>query len=638
MFIQLHVHDSKGSIRDAIAIPENITKRIVELGQSAYASTNHGSTSSLLTHYKLAKKYGVKFIFGIEAYITDNILIKERGDYKHICLFAKSLTGYKNILKLTTIAYEQGFYYKPRIDWNLLYDYSEGLIISSACLGGILGIKSADGSFDKQAIISQALKYKNQFNDNFYIEIQTNQMPEQIEFNKFLYDICQEYNIKPIATCDSHYVYKSEAWIHRQWNNIDDNDEAGYYQTDDFYLHSEDEVRDNLKYLPADFVESCIANTVEVSDRCNVTIPFGEDNFPIYKCDSQVETVKEICRKGWKEKIIPKIPKENRQVYLDRFNEEMDILQKANYLNMMLITWDYMIWGQNNGIRFGCGRGSVGASLVAYLMDITKVDPIRNKLTFSRFCNLARVTTADIDVDVEQRNRQRVIEYLKEKYGYVYQVRTFTSMAAKAALQKAGMCLGVPVSDIRNYSKQVIDDKKMPEIDKLNGIKITKENSELIKLAKAFVGIIANTSVHASAVLVFPKDPTEFCAIEKQGDSYVAAYDYHELEELGLAKIDVLGLKNMDIIQDTLDLLKNKGIELDLNNIPLADPKTAQLLCNAETDGVFQIESNMMKGIVRGIQPKCFDDLTAIVALGRPAPLQNGLVDEYIRIRKESLQ
>lgn len=395
MFINLHTHDCKGSIRDAIAIPEDIVDRIKELGQSAYAITNHGSTSSLLTHYKLAQKAGLKFIFGLEAYITDNIYVKERGDYKHICLFAKDMQGYLNILKMATISYDKGFYYKPRIDWDILREHQDGLIITSACLGGILNFRDSNGNFDWQAIDTEALKCKNDFGNNFYIEIHTNQMSEQIEFNKFLYDMCMTYDIKPIACCDSHYVHKEEAWIHRLWNGIDENDESAYYQTDDFYLHSEDEVRQALSYLPKEFVEQCIDNTVEIADRCNVTIKFGEDNFPIYECDNQLEKVKEVCRKGWVDKIIPFIPKDKRQPYLDRLLMEFDTLEKANYLNMMLITWDYMRWGQDNGIRFGTGRGSVGGSLVAYLMDITKVDPVKHNLFFARFCNLERVTTAD---------------------------------------------------------------------------------------------------------------------------------------------------------------------------------------------------------------------------------------------------
>ncbi|MBR3644970.1 MAG: PHP domain-containing protein, partial [Lachnospiraceae bacterium] len=364
--------------------------------QTAYAITNHGSTSSLLTHYKLAKKAGLKFVFGVEAYITKDITIKEKFDYQHICLWAKNFTGYKNILKLTTVAYDKGFYYKPRIDWNTLMNYKEGLIVGSACLGGILGIKDDKGGFDRQKIYETAKKYHDEFGEDFYIELHTNQMPEQLEFNRLLVDISRLLDIRTIATCDAHYVYKKDAKIHKMWLGIDDeNEENSYYQTDDFYLHSEEEMREALKYLPAKIVNESIGNTDVLTDKCNVEIKFGENNFPIFKCDNQVETVKAICRKGWIQKINTKIPKSEQKKYLDRFLEEMDILAKADYLNMMLIVWDYMKWGQDNGIRFGCGRGSVGASLVAYLMDITKVDPIENDLTFSRFCNLERVTTAD---------------------------------------------------------------------------------------------------------------------------------------------------------------------------------------------------------------------------------------------------
>lgn len=637
MFINLHTHDCKGSIRDAIAKPKEIAERIKELGQDGYAITNHGSTSSLLTHYKICKKLGLKFVFGLEAYITDYTSIKERGDYQHICLLAKNYEGYLNILKLATISYkEENFYYKPRIDWSILKDHLNGLIITSACLGGILGLKNEDGSFKVAEIQSKARQFRDMFGDDFYIEVHTNEMKEQIEFNNILYNICKMYDIKPIGACDAHYCKKEDAWIHRQWNGIDDNDENGYYQTDDFYLHSEDEVRKKLKYLPKDFIEQCISNTVEIFNCCNVELPLGENNFPIYNCENQVEEVKAICREGWKKKVIARIPANERQKYLDRFLEELEILEKANYLNMMLITWDYMKKGKEQGIRFGTGRGSVGGSLVAYLMDLTEVDPVLHNLTFSRFCNLERVTTADIDVDVEQRNRHRVIDYLKEKYGFVYQVRTFTEMGAKSALMRAGMCLGIEPSKVRELSKMVIEDKSIKDDGERFALIPYKENKQLVDLAKSFVGIVANTSVHASAVLVFPKDPTNFCAIEKQGDTYVASYDYHELEDLGLAKVDVLGLKNLDIIQETLNQLTIEGIELDLNNIPMNDEKTYDLLCKCQTNGVFQIESNMMKQLLKGIQPREFKDLYALVAIGRPAVLSLGLHNEYIRIKSES--
>ena len=395
MAVNLHAHDHKGSIRDAIAKPEDIVKRIKELGQTAYAITNHGSTSSLLTHYNLCKKNNIKFIFGLEAYICDDVTIKEKYDYKHLCLFAKNMTGYKNILKLATLSNTQGYYYKPRIDWQMLMEHKDGLIVSSACLGGILGIRDENGEFNTAQMFNVAKKYKTVFGDDFYIEIQTNQMVDQIKHNKLLLEIANTLAIDLIVTCDSHYVYKEEANIHRKWLGIDENDEGDYYQTDDFYIHSEDEMQQALMYLPAIEVYKAIKNTDKIAEQCNVELVFGEDNFPVYKCDSQVEEVKKICRDGWRNKILHIIPKEQQNEYLARFTDEMGILSKANYLNMMLITWDYMNWGKQNNIRFGAGRGSVGASLVAYLMDITKVDPIKNNLTFSRFCNLARVTTAD---------------------------------------------------------------------------------------------------------------------------------------------------------------------------------------------------------------------------------------------------
>ena len=396
MFINLHTHDCKGSIRDAIAKPKDINKRVKDLGQLGYAITNHGSTSSLLTHYNLCCKNGLKFVFGLEAYITDNIYIKERGDYKHICLFAKNLTGYKNILKLATISYSEGFYYKPRIDWQTLIEHKDGLIIGSACMGGILGIEDADGQWNINAMSSTIEKYKKEFGDDFYIEIHTNQMPEQISMNKTLYNLCKFYKVQPLATCDSHYVYQDEAWIHKRWLGIDsENDENSYYTTDDFYIHSEEEVRKDLSYMDKDFVELSIQNTVKVFNDCNVEIDYNTNNFPVFKCDNQLEKVKEICRTGWRNKVMNKVPKEEQQKYLDQLLYEFEVLEKTKYLNLMLITWEFINWAKENGIRCGTGRGSSGSSLVSYLMGITEVDPIKHNLSFFRFCNPERVTSAD---------------------------------------------------------------------------------------------------------------------------------------------------------------------------------------------------------------------------------------------------
>jgi len=500
-----------------------------ELGQTAFAITDHGTVSGLMEGYKEVAKlnskmekdgdpFRLKFIFGCEAYFVPDVTIKTRKNC-HLILLAKNLQGYHNLLKLMTIANkEENFYFKPRIDMDILRKYKEGIIVTSACMGGILNLHDTMEDEDisvwnKQGAYNWAKAFKDEFGEDYFIELHTNQMADQIVYNERMVKLAQELDIPLLAAVDSHYVHESQAKVHRQWIGIEEDNEGSYYGTDDYFIMSEAEVEARLSYLPKDVVRGAIRNTSTVADRCNVELDKGKKNYPIFPVTNQVEHLKAICREGWKEKINKKVAPADRGRYLEALNHEFEVLEAADYINYFLITHDVLSWCVRNGIRIGKGRGSVVGSLCAYLMGLTKVDPLKYNLLFQRFCHLSRVTPPDIDSDVPTSRRQEVIDYIRQQYGEVFQARTFGMMKAKGALKKAGEALRMNPQDIKILSKtlNLADDDEEEEekitdfqhqLNALDKIK-TRENAELIELAKAFVGIINTYSVHASAVIVF---------------------------------------------------------------------------------------------------------------------------------------
>lgn len=631
-FVNLHTH-THYSLRDGIAKPVDIVKRVAELGQYGFAITDHGTTSGLMDGYKCVQKfneqmekdgnnYRMKFIFGAEFYFTPDVSIKDRKLY-HLVLLAKDNVGYKNLLKLMTMAH-QNFYYKPRIDYDILKGNTDGLICTSACIGGILGIKNDNNTWCQESIAERIQEFQRLFNNDFYIEIHTNQMKEQKLYNQMVIDMAMKYNVPLIAAVDAHYVYEKDANVHRMWINIEKEKEDGdgYYSTDDYFIMSGQQVAERLSYLPADIVSQAILNTHVIAEQCNVTVEFGGKNYPIFQAENQVEMLKEICRDGWRKKIMHRIPKEQQEQYANQVKHELNILEKADYINYFLITWDMLKWARENGIKTGVGRGSVVGSLVAYLMDITKLDPIKNDLVFERFAHLERISPPDIDNDVPNADRDKVIQYLENKYGKVFHVRTFSYMGAKGALKRAGMALKIPHAEVNALSKRI-----------KNGLDdITdKKYAKLIELAKSFEGIISAFSVHASAMLVFPKDPNNWVAIERQDDRFVCAYEFEDLEAQGLLKLDILGLKTLDVIQQTLRLVGDEAKNIDIDNLPEYDEKTFKILCEGKTAGCFQIEGYGMTELVKKLQPKSFFDLVPLVALYRPGCLEAGMVDTFVK-------
>lgn len=605
MFSNLHQHTDYSAHDGFAKLPELIS-RAKELGYPALAITDHGTVTGVIDFYQECKKQGIKPILGCEFYFTREITVQDSPTY-HLILLAKDNEGYKNLMKLDTYAHAH-FYKKPRIGIEALMQYSKGLVCTTACIAGPL---SCDDPLDV------ANDLYDIFLDDFYIELQPHDFEEQVAYNEqykaengFMPDM------KRIVTLDSHYVTPDDIAAHKMWLGL--GDDSQYYASDDYYLKSEGEVIDWFNAHNIDIKEA-IDNVQEIVDKCNVEIEFGGHNYPVF-CDDPATYVKEKCNEGFKRLGICKYP--NKKEYIAQVRHEFDVLEKLEYLNYFCIIDDMISYCRENNIPTGLGRGSVVGSLTAYLMGITRLDPIKYNLVFERFANPERVTPADIDTDLSTPCRDQVIQYIKEKYGEVYQIRTINVIQDKSAVQRAGQALGIAPTEYTRVSKAIVNVEDMPAK--------TKEQKEWKALALKFKGHIISYGCHASAVLVSPKDVCNWTAVEKQGDNMVVCHDFHQLEAQGLLKLDILGLETLDVIEQTKH---RAGLNFDIANIPTDDKATAEMLRNGNTSGCFQIESNVMTSIVRRMGVNNVEDLSIVVALGRPGPLDSGMVETFLRRR-----
>ena len=602
MFSNLHTHTDY-SLHDGYAKIPDLVSRAKELGYPALAITDHGTVTGLIDFYEECKKQGVKPILGCELYYTNEITVKEAPTY-HLLILAKDNEGYKNMMKLDTYAHEH-FYRKPRIGIEALKQYHEGLVCTTACIAGPLSAPEPESLYNNLLEI---------FGNDLYIEIQPHDFQEQIEYNEKWRSHFP--GSKTIVTLDSHYIGKEDIQAHKLWLGL--GDDSQYYASDDYYLRSEDEVLDWFKEHGID-ARPYIDNVQEIVDKCNVEIEFGGQHYPVF-CDDPATYVKQKCNEGFKALGIGKYP--NKDKYIKQVRHEFKILSDLKYLNYFCIIDDMIRHCRESGIPTGLGRGSVVGSLTAYLMGITKLDPIKYNLVFERFANPERVTPADIDTDVSTPRRNDVIEYVKEKYGEVYQVRTISYIQDKSAVQRSAQALGIAPAKYVKMSKDINIVEDMPAK--------TKEQKEWKDLAMKFRGHIISYGCHASAVLVSPEDVCNWTAIEKQGDNMVVCHDFHQLEAQGLLKLDILGLETLDIIEQTKH---RAGIDIDVAKIPVDDKITAAMLRKGDTSGCFQIESNVMTGIIIRMNVKNVEDMSAVVALGRPGPLDSGMAETFLRRR-----
>lgn len=645
-FIHTHLHSqfSNYGMKDAISSVDGIIQRVHELGQRGFALTDHNGCSGLIDTYvhlqKYNKKHGtnLKLLMGSELYYTYDVTIKDKS-YSHILFLAKNQVGLENLFKLTTEAHRH-YYYKSRIDLDIIKQYSEGLICTSACMGGWL---KGD---NRESLIPQ---FKDIFGDDLYFEIHTYQHEDQKRFNAMVAEMGAKYDVPLIAACDSHYVHEEDYALHKAFRGrSQDDDEDQYYGSNDFFIQSEAQVFDRLyPQFGVDMVETMVENTNVIFDKCNAQVDFNLDVYPKYVKDGDVKPVfLQALRDGYKQKIIGKVTPEFKKRVDERVVHEIDILEQVGYMDYLLITKDILDACRKRDIPVGHGRGSVGGCECAYLLDITSLDAITNNLYFERFANPNRISPGDIDNDCSKVRRGEVIQYLEEKYKYVYQCRTFSYMKASGALKEAARCLGVDHTIADAYSKKIKDvsfdddedyhdnDLEYAKLDHVNDGK----HSEMFELAKKLVGIMTGFGKHASAVIVSNQDITKYCSLEMQKDSktkeetFVASTNFKHLESMGFLKEDILGLRTLDVINDCVMMAKVKDT-LDLAKLPWDDKPTLDLLCKGDTLGVFQMKSPGMIRTLKSIAPKNFVDLIAVVALYRPACIITGMLDEYIERR-----
>lgn len=646
-FIHTHLHSqfSNYGMKDAISSVDGIIQRVHELGQRGFALTDHNGCSGLIDTYVHLQKYNkkhntnLKLLMGSELYYTYDVTIKDKS-YSHILFLAKNQVGLENLFKLTTEAHRH-YYYKSRIDLDIIKQYSEGLICTSACMGGWL---KGD---NRESLIPQ---FKDIFGDDLYFEIHTYQHEDQKRFNAMVAEMGVKYDVPLIAACDSHYVHEEDYALHKAFRGrSQDDDEDQYYGSNDFFIQSEAQVFDRLyPQFGVDMVETMVENTNVIFDKCNTQVDFNLDVYPKFVKDGDVKPVfLDALRQGYKQKIVGKVTPEFKQRVDERVPHEIDILEQVGYMDYLLITKDILDACRERDIPVGHGRGSVGGCECAYLLDITSLDAITNNLYFERFANPNRVSPPDVDNDCSKVRRGEVIQYLEEKYKYVYQCRTFSYMKASGALKEAARCLNIDHTIADAYSKKIKDvsfddyedyhdnDLEYAKLDHVNDGK----HPEMFTLAKQLVGIMTGFGKHASAVIVSNQDITKYCSLEMQKDSktkeetFVASTNFKHLESMGFLKEDILGLRTLDVINDCVTMAGVKD-SLDLAKLPWDDKPTLDLLCKGDTLGVFQMKSPGMIRTLKSIAPKNFVDLIAVVALYRPACILTGMLDEYIERRQ----
>ena len=651
-YVPLHLHSEYSLLDGAIKV-KPLLEFAKENNMPAVAITDHGVMYSAIEFYRTAKEMGMKAIIGCEFYMHDGDIHEKNASHNplyHLVLLAKDKTGYMNLVKLVSIAHCEGMYYKPRINMELLEKYSEGLICSSACLGGevlqYLLKKDYDGA--KAA----ALRFQKIFGEDYYIELQDHGLEEQKRTNPDLIKIANEIGAKMIITNDSHYLRKEDADWHDtllclQTNALKNEENRFHFPNNEFYVKTAEELRDSFKWLDKEIFDECIKNTVEIADKCHLILEMGKSPLPHYEVPAgyTVESYLDyIVHEGLKERYGEVIPKEIEE----RVRYELGIIEQMGFSAYFLITWDFVHFAKTNGIPVGPGRGSAAGSVVAYALKITELDPIRHHLLFERFLNPERYSMPDVDIDFCIERRGEVIDYVARKYGEdkVCQIITFGTYAAKAAMKGVARVFDIPyarsnqlASLIPSEPKTHIDDALQPGMELKKLYDEDPEVKRLVDMSKAIEGIKNNTGTHAAGVIIAHKPLNEIVPVQPSKDGIIVTeYPMADLEKLGLLKMDFLGLRNLTMIHKTMKLIKQRqGIEFDIDRIPLDDKPTYDMLIAGDTDGVFQLESSGMKKLVKDLKPDVFEDLGALVALFRPGPLESGMVTDFVE-RKHGRQ
>jgi DNA polymerase III subunit alpha len=621
-FVHLHVHSEYSILDGACRIPE-LAERTAELEMPAVGLTDHGSLAGAVELYKEAGKHGVKPILGCEVYVCDDRRLQEKG-YHHLTLLAEDNDGYANLIKLASAAYLEGYYYKPRVDWDLLSERSKGLIALSGCLSGRV-CKALENGNRKEAEAELA-RLRDIFGaEQTFIEIQDAGLEIQKNINKTLAEISQAAGLQLVATGDVHYLRHEDAQSHEALLCIQSGDSLANpshwkFDTDQFYLKSPAEMAQDF----ADYPEA-VRNTLAIAERCNVTMELGRILLPTYPTPDNRDAfdyLVELCERGLQKRYERSTPE-----LQDRLKFELKTIKEMGFADYFLIVWDFIRFAKTNGIGVGPGRGSAAGSLVAYCLEITDIDPIKYDLLFERFLNPGRKTMPDIDIDFSVHGRDRVINYVAEKYGRdrVAQIITFGTMMARAAVRDAGRVLDIPYGTVDKVAKLIPEGPKVFLADSLKPnaeLKKAYDADEIVRkivdLAKPLEGLVRQDSIHAAGVVIGDRPLTDYVPLQQKGadQEVVTQFAMEDVEALGLLKMDFLGLRNLDVIEKAEDLT---GI--DIAKIPLDDKKTYEMLARGESIGVFQFEGSGMREALRQVKPSEFEDLIALVALYRPGPM-----------------
>jgi DNA polymerase-3 subunit alpha len=643
-FVHLHLHTQYSLLDGLCKLPE-LVKRIKELNQPACAITDHGVMYGAVHFYNACQAAGIKPIIGVELYMseTDRTIKQNRigADQYHLTLLAQNLVGYKNLMKLVSIGHLEGFSYKPRIDFDSLKTYADGLICLSGCSSGIIAKKLTRNENNQAA--DWAKRFLDLFGDRYFIEIQSHPPSPDIErLRPKLIELARTHGIPLVATNDVHYIYPDDAEAQdallavQTRKTIDDTNRMSMLDCPDYYVKSTDEMITAF----ADYPEA-IHNTLRIADMCNLEIPVGTMIFPEFPL-KKGETTETALRNLAHQKLLIRYPKPSPEI-IDRLNYELDVICSKGYASYFLIVQDFINWAKSVGIRIGPGRGSAAGALVSYALRITSIDPIVHGLPFERFMNPQRPSPPDIDVDITDVRRDEVIRYVANKYGedHVAQFITFGTMESRAAIRDIGRVLGLPYAEPDRIAKLI--PPKMHIAEALATVPELAESykdskfKKLLDLAQKVEGNTRHASVHAAAVIIADKPIVEYTPVQREAKAgkLITQYDMYALDlnisenAIGLLKMDFLGLRNLSILGAAIDFIKQEHNQtIDISNIPLDEPQVFTMLSQGETTGVFQLESGGMRRVARSLKPSRFSDITAMVALYRPGPMD--LIDDFI--------
>ncbi len=637
-FTHLHVH-TEYSLLDGCARIKPLIDKAAEMGQKSIAITDHGVMYGVIDFYKYAKSKGVKAIIGCEVYVaTRSRFDKVKGldGYSHLVLLCKDNEGYQNLIKLVSAGFTEGFYSKPRVDRELIKKYSAGLVALSACLAGEIPREILNGNYEKAK--ETALWYKSVFGEDYYLELQDHNIPEQAEVNPQIVRISKECQIPLVATNDVHYINDTDYKMHKvlvciQTASKITDENLLEFKTNEFYLKSGSQMAEIFKNLP-----EAIENTQKIAKKCNVEFEFGKIKLPHFEIGDRDHFTyfKEKCFEGLY-KIYGQSPEKE---YVDRLNYELSVINKMGYVDYFLIVADFVNYAKSHNIPVGPGRGSGAASLAAYCIGITGIDPIKYDLYFERFLNPERVSMPDFDIDFCYVNRQKVIDYVIEKYGIdrVSQIVTFGTMAARASVRDVGRALDIPYALCDKVAKLIPQSVGMTIDRALEGGRELRDLynndpsvKELINMARCLEGMPRHASTHAAGVVISDKPIAEYVPLAVNDDVTVTQFTMTALEELGLLKMDFLGLRNLTVIADTEKYIKEYDKDFDIEKISLDDKTTYNMMSKGKTLGVFQFESDGMKNVLRQLMPESIEDLTAVLSLYRPGPMDS--IPKYIENR-----